>query len=102
MSRIRFARGENDRRLVFWCPGCDGPHMPRIEGAGVLWTWNGDSDKPTLQPSILVTLDIGHCHSFVTDGQIQFLPDSTHALAGHTVELPHWPYADGVFEGVER
>jgi hypothetical protein len=28
------------------------------------------------------------CHSFVTDGQIQFLTDCTHALAGKTVELP--------------
>ncbi len=28
------------------------------------------------------------CHSFVTDGQIQFLGDCTHALAGQTVSLP--------------
>lgn len=28
------------------------------------------------------------CHSFVTDGRIQFLGDCTHALAGETVELP--------------
>lgn len=28
------------------------------------------------------------CHSFVTDGQIQFLGDCTHALAGKTVPLP--------------
>jgi hypothetical protein len=28
------------------------------------------------------------CHSFVTDGKIQFLGDCTHALAGQTVELP--------------
>jgi hypothetical protein len=28
------------------------------------------------------------CHSFVTDGRIQFLSDSTHALAGQTVDLP--------------
>jgi len=27
------------------------------------------------------------CHSFVTDGQIQFLGDCTHALAGQTVPL---------------
>jgi len=30
------------------------------------------------------------CHSFVTDGRIQFLNDSTHALAGQTVDLPDW------------
>ena len=28
------------------------------------------------------------CHSFVTDGRIQFLADSNHALAGQTVDLP--------------
>lgn len=30
------------------------------------------------------------CHSFVTEGQIQFLSDCTHALAGQTVPLPVW------------
>jgi hypothetical protein len=28
------------------------------------------------------------CHSFLVDGQIQFLGDCTHALAGQTVPLP--------------
>lgn len=28
------------------------------------------------------------CHSFVRDGQIEFLSDCTHALAGKTVSLP--------------
>lgn len=30
------------------------------------------------------------CHSFVTDGRIQFLSDCTHALVGQTVDLPDW------------
>ena len=30
------------------------------------------------------------CHSFVTDGRIQFLGDCTHKLAGQTVDLPDW------------
>jgi hypothetical protein len=30
----------------------------------------------------------GHrCHSFITDGKIEFLSDCTHSLAGQTVEL---------------
>ena len=33
------------------------------------------------------------CHSFVTDGRIQFLADCTHALAGQTVDLPEIPEA---------
>lgn len=35
----------------------------------------------------------GNCHSFVRNGQWQFLPDSAHALAGQTVDmvpLPEW------------
>lgn len=31
------------------------------------------------------------CHSFVTDGRIQFLNDCTHAMAGQTVALPEYP-----------
>ncbi|WP_223630229.1 DUF6527 family protein [Pseudomonas atacamensis] len=30
------------------------------------------------------------CHSFVTDGRIQFLGDCTHGLAGQTVNLSDW------------
>jgi hypothetical protein len=28
------------------------------------------------------------CHSFVRDGRIEFCSDSTHAMAGQTVNLP--------------
>lgn len=31
------------------------------------------------------------CHSFVRDGKIEFLSDSTHKLAGQTVDLPPLP-----------
>lgn len=34
------------------------------------------------------------CHSFVTDGRIQFLGDCTHALAGQTVDLPDWEVSE--------
>lgn len=83
-----------------------------------MWTWNGSMERPTFSPSVLVTYDhmseAGRarskafreqhgrypthqenpydvhdvCHSFVADGRIQFLNDSTHALAGQTVDLP--------------
>lgn len=39
-------------------------------------------------------LSCGICHSFVTRGQIQFLPDCTHHLAGQTVPLPPIPARD--------
>lgn len=80
---------------LFRCPGCDadpldgGLHCPTTG-----WTFNGDLERPTFSPSILVRWESPQgprvCHSFVTDGRIQFLSDCTHALAGQTVELPDW------------
>lgn len=32
------------------------------------------------------------CHSFVSEGVIQFLSDCTHSLTNQHVELPLWPY----------
>lgn len=99
-------------RVAFMCPGCQELHQVSIgQGAGPRWGFNGEYDRPTFTPSVLVR---GHllardergkwtgewvrdasgnpvasvCHSFVRDGQIQFLGDCTHALVGQTVELP--------------
>jgi Family of unknown function (DUF6527) len=56
------------------------------------WSWNGDLNWPTFSPSLLCN---GHdpknrCHSFIKDGNIQFLSDCWQKLAGKTVELPEW------------
>lgn len=86
-------------KLFFECPGCKMVHGVRVEGPHApKWSWNGSVDNPTFRPSVLVRypwrlLDNGEreqvtCHSFITDGQIQFLDDCTHALAGQTVPLP--------------
>lgn len=94
-------RSVADNGLVFWCPGCDGGHRIAYgEGSGPRWTWNGDAERPTFTPSVLVRYDGADagrdgapptvCHSFVTDGRIQFLSDCTHALAGQTVGLGDW------------
>jgi hypothetical protein len=81
----------------FTCPGCSQWDEPgsSLHGTHVVttgWTFNGDVDKPTLSPSVLVTGkyrdEERRCHSFVHDGRIQFLSDCTHNLAGQTVELP--------------
>lgn len=75
---------------VFHCPGCGYGHPFEVGSNG--WQWNGSLDKPTFTPSLLVwgTRPEARCHSFVTDGRIQFLADSHHHLAGQTVELPDW------------
>lgn len=97
--------------LSFWCPGCEELHT-----LNHIWTFNGNFDKPTFAPSVLVTnghycsqhklgdhcwctfnerypdnpttFTCSRCHSFVRDGNIEFLTDSTHKLAGQTVALP--------------
>jgi hypothetical protein len=104
--------GKGTKAWRFWCPGCEGHHAP-IEGR---WTFNGDCNRPTFSPSILVRgtrfTEKGEveyekwrvagfpmrkevfdsipsvCHSFVTDGRIRYLGDCTHSLAGQTVDLP--------------
>lgn len=100
----------------FWCPGCEQMHVVTIAPHPKPWGFNQNYDAPTFTPSVLVTSGHyapGHkgdcwctfkqrtgrdpdfrcecCHSFVKDGKIQFLGDSTHALAGQTVDLPFPP-----------
>lgn len=84
--------GAPGQRYMFFCPGCQCGHWFQVgEGPGPRWDFNGDLVRPTVTPSILT--DFGgdpepmRCHSYVTDGQIQFLGDCTHALAGQTVPL---------------
>ncbi len=101
----------DDNGLLFWCPGCDMAHQIHYgSGNGPRWGWNGNIDLPTFTPSVLVRYrhpkgysndnpaplgwkgeyvdDI--CHSFVTNGRIQFLSDCTHHLIGQTVDLPEF------------
>jgi len=107
------------RRIHYWCPGCDDVHAITVDAPNS-WTWNGDLERPTFSPSVLVhphqtlidsnlqgkaltapenVITTPLCHSFVTDGRIQFLGDCTHELAGQTVDLPPWPYDN---EGAPR
>lgn len=112
MPRIRHTSyGDPPKQAVeFKCPGCGDMHTltvrPHLNASGSGWTFNGDLERPTIDPSINATCgpitDPEHrvnakgwnaagmkiCHSFVRAGRIQFLPDCTHSLAGTTVDLP--------------
>lgn len=97
---------------LFWCPGCQCAHSYDL----IRWQFNGDLEKPTFTPSLLVRS--GHyipdhkgdcwctynekakaegrepadfscslCHLFVEKGQIQYLNDCTHELRGKTVPM---------------
>lgn len=124
---------------MFYCPGCKCSHYFDSR-----WTFNGNQESPTFQPSLLcetgwapkrritvsdtmsipsemlpdyagdtISMDeLKHrwgcqtreeiskivndffdkqpphvCHTFVTDGKINFLSDCTHELAGQTVPM---------------
>jgi hypothetical protein len=80
-------RGEPTGHWMFWCPGCQTNHSYQVPR----WDWNGDVDRPTFSPSLLVHGSRPHgvtrCHLFVTDGQIQYCADCGHDLAGQTAEM---------------
>lgn len=107
--------------MAFKCPGCKEKHVIYVgDGAGPRWSWNGSLTQPTFQPSVLVRsghfvperggdkdcwctynaehpddpadFKCRHCHTFITDGRIQFLSDCSHELAGQTVDLPEWEH----------
>lgn len=86
-----------DKHLMFFCPACECGHMIRHGENGSGWQWNKDINKPTFTPSIFVNKDRNNpntpaCHSFVTDGNIQYLSDCSHKMAGQTVPLPTWDF----------
>jgi len=81
----------------FTCPGCSRIHLlPVGMGTGHMyphWRFNDDLEAPTFEPSIQARWDSGPgshmniCHSFVRNGNIQFMDDCTHSLRGQTVAL---------------
>jgi len=85
VNRIRLI----DATVLFFCPGCGFEHALDSR-----WSFDGNLEFPTISPSVNCAFgpfpdgSLQRCHSFVRDGMIQFLPDSTHALAGQTVALP--------------
>ncbi len=99
-----------EHTAFFWCPACDKPHGVRVAGPQA-WSFNGDQERPTLGPSVLVHTDGAarltgktgilvtspqpgyRCHSFVRDGRIEYCPDCSHAMAGKSVDLPPYPEA---------
>lgn len=54
-----------------------------------VWTFNGDMDRPTFSPSMLLYPNAihGREHFFVRDGKIEYLQDCDHPMAGMTVDM---------------
>ena len=87
MPKIKqFSNGD----LLFFCPGCG----HRIRLSTKIWQFDGNLEKPTITPSIKSWIENKEdgisfmCHSFITNGKIQFLSDCTHELKDQTVDLP--------------
>jgi hypothetical protein len=98
----------SDGSLAWHCIGCNDLHTVNTS-----WQFNGDYDKPTFSPSVLVrsghyasgktdscwctynaqrpdkpaTFKCRVCHTFIRDGKIQYLSDCTHEYAGKTVDM---------------
>lgn len=84
---------ESKFQFHFHCPGCEQEHAFNDE----VWEWNQDYNNPTLSPSFLIygyRFDKNgksvsfRCHSYITEGKIQFLSDCTHSLKDQIVDLP--------------
>lgn len=83
-----------DGYYFLWCEGCKQKHLIPVAPSenGSKWNFNGDFEKPTFTPSVLIRWPEGDvqkmCHFNVTDGMITFHNDgTTHDKAGHTLPL---------------
>ncbi len=71
-----------------YCPGCEEYHAIYDN-----WQFNENYDNPTFSPSLRVCgysekLQADYtCHSFIRNGQWEFLGDCTHSKAGQVVPL---------------
>ena len=98
---------KTDTGYVFWCEGCSRLHHIWANDDSKSWKFNGDLEKPTFSPSYLLTGTVSLtdeqydrimagenieptplvCHSFIREGNIEYLGDCSHKLAGQTVPL---------------
>lgn len=104
------------RTCWMWCPACE--HAVAIPVAGLngelpgapdgpYWEWDGNLERPTFDPSILQseTRTMPKCHSYIRNGQWQFLSDCTHSMASKTVDmvpLPDWLFIERRDDGDEQ
>ena len=89
---------------IHYCPGCEDMHHFYTNGKmHANWSFNGNVEKPTFEPSMRVFSSARNgkpertwCHYFLRDGVIEFLDDSSgHKLRGK-VPLPELPeFAQG-------
>jgi hypothetical protein len=96
MAKVKACKnGQGRDSVAFECPGCGSIHFCPIDNDG--WKLTGTDEKPTLRPSVRTMMGNDHrCHLYITDGEIQYLGDCDHDMAGKTV-----PMRDVVLPGDE-
>lgn len=113
MSQASSVLRKTEGGYSHWCPGCEQMHvLPHS------WSFNGDVERPTFNPSfkhegmrrVFVSGEWrgdwerdanGNtipfvCHYILTAGVLNFCNDSTHAMAGKSIALPTLP--EGITE----
>lgn len=94
---IEGVEGDN---YFFYCPACGCVHRYQCgTKSGPNWTFNGDYDKPTFSPSLLMFYYTHPetkeqktiCHLFVRDGKIDYCGDCPHDHAGKTIPMVEIP-----------
>ncbi len=108
---------EEKGKIYHYCPACDELHAAAVGAPfsnGARWQFS-NPEKPTLSPSMKVSTGhfvsssrhsagdcpmcdadgeygtCGICHYFLKHGQLEYLSDCTHKLAGMRVPLPELP-----------
>lgn len=92
------AEMRDDKIIGYWvkspATGNDVLFWTKDGNPNVNWDFNGDFEKPTFTPSMLMTYpeecaERGYVreHFFVTYGKIHYLSDCRHAYAGKIVDM---------------
>lgn len=93
MSQVSALLRRGRTGYFHWCPACEQMHpLPDR------WTFNGSLDRPSFTPSFKHNYIFSKngkavdkvCHYIITDGLIQFCPDSWH-LRSDIVAMPAIP-----------
>ena len=108
MSLLRDLTTGRDRLVIgleVFCPGCHRRHhvITNAEWASEqnppwpVWGFDGNLERPTFEGSLGVYTRPDYsdgpgyyCHSFIRDGQWEFLSDCLHDLAGQTAPMVDW------------
>ena len=87
-------------QVMFHCPGCGGTHAywlahppPKTQP---IWEFDGNIQAPSWTPSLRIQSMSRKekpyiCHLYVRNGQIEYLSDCTHELAGKTIPMQLYP-----------